>query len=127
MDLFEKLIISKDELKQRKRLSQTLCGVNVTRLTMSTIFLYMIPMGISNYIVNIMNLYVFGILAGLTGAFWGYVITKAANDNEGILNKEKWYSYNDYYSLMFTLSKKARNYIVIIIVEFVVIYFLRLY
>ena len=82
---------------------------------------------ISKYVVNILNLYVFGILAGLTGAFWSYVITSSVNERDKILKMKKWYSQKDYSSLMRTLSKKAEIYIFIILVELFIIYLLKLY
>lgn len=127
MNLFDKLIVSKDEKTQRTRLSSSLLGRDITRLTMSTIFLYMIPSAISKYIVNIMNMYVFGILAGLTGAVWGFVITQDANRRNMIMKKQPWYSYKEYYSLTLTIAYRGFYYFIGIFIELAIIYFLKIY
>lgn len=126
MSLFDK-IIAKDNKIQRMRLSQVLCGVNVIRLTMSTIFLYMIPTAISKYVVDIMNLYVFGILAGLTGAFWGYIITRAENDRDDLMILQPWFSQQKYLSLMTALVRKTFIYIIVFFAEIFLISLLKLY
>lgn len=126
MDLFEK-IIPKDNRIERIRLSQMFVGRDAIRLTMSTIFLYMIPIAISKYIVDIMNLYVVSLLAGLTGAFWGSIITKAVNDKDKIMTTKPWLSREKYISLMNTLTKQARNYIFGIIIEIGIIAVFNIY
>ena len=126
MDLFERMI-PKDNKKQRIRLAQVICGVNVIRLTFATILLYMVPIAISKYLVDIMNFYVIGILSGLTGAYWGLIISRALKDRDDLMIFEPWLSDEKYRSLMVTLSNSTLKFIIGIGIEIVVIAVFNIY
>ena len=93
-------------------------GVIVFPLAFLTMFYYLVFFLISNFLFGGMNIYFQGILAGGTGAVWGYFVPKGIDKQEQIAKEISKYSPQKYYGL---LKKRANVGFVFLILDIIFI------
>lgn len=93
-------------------------GVIVFPLAFLTMFYYLMIYGISMVIFGEMNFYLNGILAGGTGAIWGYFVSIGFQKMEDINKKKKKYSSQE---CKYLLKKRNKIMVPFIILDVLVI------
>ena len=121
------ILVPDDIDKQKNRYFLMKLGKDSTRLIWVTIAYYMIAVVISKILFEGLNLYFSAILAGLTGAAWGYVITTNVEHMKKTMKNEKWFSPEECYSLFSSFGKKGFQYFFIIFVEIILIWYFKIY
>jgi hypothetical protein len=126
MNEWPELIVPSDVQKQKKQFVLLVFGSDGIAIISITIAYYMIAIVISKLLFQGLNLYFSAILAGLTGAFWGYMIPK----DTSFVNRrtrEKWFLPEEYFSFVSSVGKKSFWFLFAILIEFILIWFFKIY
>ena len=99
-------------------------GVIVFPLAFLTMFYYLIFYGLSMLIFGGMNFYFQGVLAGGTGAIWGYFVPKGIEKQKEISKNVSKYSPQKYLAL---LKKRNKVWGSFLLADIALIVFIRVF